>query len=100
VSLGVTSTGLSLAHLAPILLFTRLAGAACTPVDHAHAAWTTILGRFVRAGEVAYGRLGREGAPLLASYLDGLSSDARTITRAGAGPSASPSGSTPTTHSR
>ena len=73
-SLGVTSTGLSLALLAPILLFTRLAGAACTPVDHDHAAWTTILGRFVRAGEVAYGRLGREGAPLLASYLDGLSS--------------------------
>ena len=73
-SLGVTSTGLSLALLAPILLFTRLAGAACTPVDHDHAAWTTILGRFVRTGEVAYGRLGREGAPLLASYLDGLSS--------------------------
>ncbi len=67
------STGLSLARLAPILLFTRLAAAACAPVDHDHTAWTTILGRFVRDGEVAYGRLERESAPLLASYLDGLS---------------------------
>ncbi len=67
------STGLSLARLAPILLVTRLAAAACAPVDHDHTAWTTILGRFVRDGEVAYGRLERESAPLLASYLDGLS---------------------------
>jgi uncharacterized protein DUF547 len=67
-------TRLSLARLAPILLLTRLASAACVPVDHDHAVWTTILGRFVRDGEVDYRRLQREGVPLLASYLDGLSS--------------------------
>jgi Protein of unknown function, DUF547 len=67
--------GQGLARLAPILLFTaRLASAGCAPVDHEHAAWRTILGRFVRDGEVAYGRLAREGAPLLTSYLNGLSS--------------------------
>src|SRR5438034_1268606 len=74
VSLGVVRTKRGLARLAPILLSARLASAACTPVDHDHAAWTAILGRFVRGGEVAYGRLAREGAPMLASYLDGLSS--------------------------
>lgn len=66
--------GRSLARLAPILFFTRLATAACAPVDHDHTEWTTILGRFVRDGDVAYGRLESEGTPLLASYLDGLSS--------------------------
>ena len=68
-------TGLSLARLAPILLlFSRPASATCVPVDHDHGAWTTILGRFVRDGEVDYRGLQREGAPLLASYLDSLSS--------------------------
>ena len=68
-------TGLSLARLAPILLFfSRSASAACVPVDHYHGAWTTILGRFVRDGEVDYRGLQREGTPLLASYLDSLSS--------------------------
>jgi hypothetical protein len=70
----VPPTGLRLVRLAPILFFTRLASAACAPVDHDHTTWTTILGRFVRSGEVAYGRLKRDGAPLLATYLDGLSS--------------------------
>ena len=66
--------GLTLALLAPLLLATRLAAAACAPVDQDHAAWTTILGRFVRAGEVAYGQLAREGSPLFTAYLNGLSS--------------------------
>ncbi len=65
---------LTLARLAPLLLGTRLAAAACAPVDQDHAAWTMILGRSVRAGEVAYAPLAGEGTPLLTSYLDGLSS--------------------------
>ena len=67
-------TGLGLLLLAPILLFTRLATAACVPVDHDHATWTTILNRFVRSGEVDYRGLEREGVPLLDAYLNGLSS--------------------------
>jgi len=74
VSLGVVRARLGLARLGPILLFARLATAACTPIEHDHAAWTMILGRFVRDGQVAYGRLAREGAPMLAAYLGSLSS--------------------------
>jgi len=73
VSLGVVRTGLGLARLAPIILFSRLAAAACAPIDHDHAAWTTLLGRDVRDGKVAYARLVREDGPLLASYLHDLS---------------------------
>jgi hypothetical protein len=67
------STGPGLAGLAPILLLTRVATAACAPVDHDHGAWTSILGRFVRDGNVAYARLAREGGPLLTPYLASLS---------------------------
>jgi len=67
-------TSLSLFCVVPLLLFAGLASGACPPVDQDHVTWTTILGRFVRAGEVAYGQLEREGAPLLASYLSSLSS--------------------------
>ncbi len=61
-------------HLVPTLLFWGAsAGAACPPVDHEHAAWTAILARWVRNGEVAYAALERDGRSQLEGYLAGLS---------------------------
>jgi hypothetical protein len=57
-----------------LLVLGGVAGAACPPVDHEHAAWTAILARWVRNGEVAYGELKRDGRPQLEAYLAGLSS--------------------------
>lgn len=49
------------------------ANAACTPIDPSHAAWTAILGQWVRTGRVDYAGLARNGQPALDAYLATLS---------------------------
>ncbi|MBI3637325.1 MAG: DUF547 domain-containing protein [Candidatus Rokubacteria bacterium] len=50
-----------------------VADAACTGIDHRHAAWTTIVGRWVSNGRVDYPGLQHDGQGLLAAYLSSLS---------------------------
>jgi hypothetical protein len=49
------------------------AAAACPAFDHAHGAWTALLGRYVSAGQVDYAAWKREGVPALEAYLGTLS---------------------------
>lgn len=44
----------------------------CTLLDHEHAAWTALLGRYVRDGEVDYEGLKRSGIPDLDAYVQSL----------------------------
>ena len=55
------------------VLLAPAANAACTSIDHSHAAWTAILARWVRDGRVDYRGLKREGGAQLSAYLDTLS---------------------------
>jgi hypothetical protein len=48
--------------------------AACAPIDHEHAAWSAVLGRYVRDGVVDYAGLKRAGGPSLDGYLTTLQS--------------------------
>jgi hypothetical protein len=57
---------------AVLLLMPVMAYAACSEIDHSYVAWTTILQRSVRNGQVAYAALQKDDEPLQA-YLDGLS---------------------------
>ena len=45
---------------------------ASTAFDHDHVAWTLILSRFVRGGQVDYAGIQRKGQPDLAEYLSSL----------------------------
>ncbi len=56
-----------------LVLSAGVAHAACTQVDHDHAAWTTILRRWVSDGRVRYAGLKQDGQEPLAAYLDALS---------------------------
>lgn len=49
----------------------------CALFDQEHAAWTSILSRFVRAGSVDYAGLERSGLPDLTAYLRSLESVCR-----------------------
>lgn len=49
----------------------------CPTFDHEHAAWTTVLARYVRDGGVDYAGLKRSGGPALDSYLRSLESVCR-----------------------
>ncbi len=49
------------------------AGAACTPVDHTHSAWTEILAGWVADGQVDYAGIEREQRAGLGAYLANLS---------------------------
>ncbi|MEO8601067.1 MAG: DUF547 domain-containing protein [bacterium] len=53
------------------------AGDACTFFDHQHAAWNTIVARYVREGIVDYAGLKRSGLPALDGYLQSLESVCR-----------------------
>jgi hypothetical protein len=53
------------------------AKASCGAFDHTHAAWTALLGRFVRAGVVDYAGLHRSGRGDLGAYLTTLESVCR-----------------------
>ncbi len=77
--------GLALSLLAVQLLFGSVASAAdpadpaigggsCATLDHRHAAWTEILRRFVRDGQVDYAGLARHGQRHLSRYLQALAS--------------------------
>ena len=63
------------------MLRTLILGLAATSVlatggdfDHEHGAWTSILGRYVRAGSVDYAGLARAGRSELSAYLHSLES--------------------------
>jgi len=56
-----------------VVLAAGSARAACTVVDPAHAAWSTILARWVDDGRVDYAGLQRDGQPALSAYLGTLS---------------------------
>ncbi len=57
---------------------TGQASDACARFDHGHAAWTTILGRYVRNGSVDYAALKRVGQAELREYLRALESVERS----------------------
>lgn len=61
------------ALLGGCLLGGRPAWAACSAVDPSHAAWTAVLGRWVRDGRVDYAGLAGDGRPALDAYLATLS---------------------------
>lgn len=50
----------------------------CAPFDHSHAAWTSVLNRFVKDGFVDYAGLDRDGQPELRAYLGALQSICRS----------------------
>ena len=54
-------------------IFAPAAEAACSKIDHDHAAWTAILGRWVLDGRVDYRGLKRDGNARLDAYLKTLS---------------------------
>lgn len=57
-----------------LTLSTRAAATACPTIDHTHAAWSSILDRWVNDGRVAYAAIQRDGRPALDEYLHHLSS--------------------------
>lgn len=59
--------------LALALLLPGRASAACSKVDHSHAAWTAILDRWVDDGRVDYAAIRSKGADQLDAYLATLS---------------------------
>jgi hypothetical protein len=59
--------------LIALCLLPGLVRAACTTVDQTHAAWTTIIERWVEHGAVDYAGMLREGQPALDAYLVALS---------------------------
>ncbi len=56
-----------------ILSGTSAAHAACATVDHTHAAWTSIVARWVHKGRVDYAGLKSDGNAALDAYLSTLS---------------------------